>query len=70
MKGYKPINLKKLSNFFVQCTNRIGHTLRRRNSLLRHVIQGMIDGKIEVMARRGRRRKKLLHDLKNKDTGN
>jgi len=38
--------------------NWIGHILRR-NCLLRHVIEGKIEGKIEVMGRRGRRRKQL-----------
>jgi hypothetical protein len=37
-----------------------------RNCLLKHVIDGKIEGRIEVMGRRGRRRKKLLDDLKEK----
>ena len=41
--------------------NWIGHILRR-NCLLQQVIEGKI--KIEVTRRRGRRRKKLLDDLK------
>ena len=45
--------------------NWIGHSLRR-NCLLKHVIEGKIHGRIEVMRRRGRRRKKLLEDLKEK----
>jgi len=32
--------------------------------LLNHVTEGQIEGKIEVTGRRGRRRKKLLDDLK------
>jgi hypothetical protein len=44
-------------------TNRIGHILRR-NCLLRQVIKGNIKGEIEVTGRRGRRRRKLLDDLK------
>jgi hypothetical protein len=40
----------------------IGHILRR-NCLLKEVTEGKIKGQIEVTRRRGRRRKKLLHDL-------
>jgi hypothetical protein len=36
----------------------------RRNCLLRQVIEGKIKGRIEVTGRRGRRRWKLLDDLK------
>jgi hypothetical protein len=36
----------------------------RRNFLLRQVIEGKIKGGIEVTGRRGRRRRKLLDDLK------
>ena len=43
--------------------NLIGHILRR-NCLLQQVIEGKIKGQIEVTRRRGRRRKKLLDDLK------
>ena len=46
-------------------TNWIGHILRR-NCLLQQVIEGKIKGQIEVKRRRGRRRKKLLDDLKNR----
>jgi hypothetical protein len=45
--------------------NWIGHSLRR-NCLLRHVIEGKVEGKTEVMGRRGGRRKRLLDDLKEK----
>jgi hypothetical protein len=41
----------------------IGHILRR-NCLLKHVIEGKIDGRINVTGRQGRRRKQLLDDLK------
>jgi hypothetical protein len=41
----------------------IGHLLRS-NCLLRQVIGGKIKGGIEVTGRRGRRRRKLLDDLK------
>ena len=43
--------------------NWIGHILRR-NCLLQQVIEGKINGQIEVTRRRGRRCKKLLDDLK------
>jgi hypothetical protein len=36
----------------------------RRNCLLQQVIKGKIKGGIEVTGRRGRRRKKLMDDLK------
>jgi hypothetical protein len=36
----------------------------RRNCLLQRVIEGKIKGGIEVTGRRGRRRRKLLDDLK------
>jgi hypothetical protein len=43
--------------------NWIGHILRR-NCLLQRIIEGKIKGGIEVTGRRGRRRRKLLDDLK------
>jgi hypothetical protein len=43
--------------------NWIGHILRR-NCLIQRVIKGKIEGGIEVRGRRGRRRRKLLDDLK------
>ena len=45
--------------------NGIGHILRR-NCLLKQVIEGKIRGEMEVKIRRGRRRKKLLDDLKDR----
>ena len=45
--------------------NWIGHILRR-NCLLQRVIERKIKGQIEVTRRRGRRRKKLLDDLKDR----
>jgi hypothetical protein len=44
-------------------TNWIGYILRR-SCLLQLVIEGQIKGGIEVTGRRGRRRRKLLDDLK------
>jgi len=43
--------------------NWIGHILRR-NCLLQRVIEGKIKGRLEATARRGRRRRKLLDDIK------
>ena len=45
--------------------NWIGHILRR-NCFLQQFIEGKIKGQIEVKRRRGRRRKKLLDDLKDR----
>ena len=45
--------------------NWIDHILRR-NCLLKQVIDGKIKGQIEVRRRQGRRRKKLLDDLKDR----
>jgi hypothetical protein len=43
----------------------IGHILRR-NCFLKHVIKGKLEGMIEMIGRRGRRRKQLLDELKEK----
>jgi len=45
--------------------NWIGHILRR-NCLLKQVIEGKIKGEMDVARRRGRRRQKLLDDLKDR----
>ena len=45
--------------------NWIGHILRR-NCLLKQVIEGKVKGGMEVTRRRGRRRKNLLDDLKDR----
>jgi hypothetical protein len=45
--------------------NWIGHILRR-NCLLQRVIEGKLQGGIEVTGRQGRRRRKLLDGLKEK----
>ena len=45
--------------------NWIGHVLRR-NCFVKHIIEGKIKGQIKVTRRRGRRRKKLLDDLKDR----
>ena len=43
----------------------VGHMLRR-NCLVKQVIEGKIKGEMEVTRRQGRRRKKLLDDLKDR----
>jgi hypothetical protein len=45
--------------------NLIGHMLRS-NCLLKHVIEGKIDGRIKMMGRRGRKHKLLLDEIKGK----
>jgi hypothetical protein len=45
--------------------NLIGHTLRR-NWLLTYNVGGKIEGRADVTQRRGRRRKQVLEDLKEK----
>jgi hypothetical protein len=47
--------------------NWIGHILHR-NCLLKHVIEGKLEGRIEMMRRRGRRRKQPVDDLKENRT--
>jgi hypothetical protein len=49
----------------VRKANWIGHILRR-NCLLKRVIEGKLEGRIEMRGRRGRRRKHILDDLKEK----
>jgi hypothetical protein len=46
--------------------NWLGHILRR-NSLLKHVTEGKIEGRREVTGRRGRRRKQLLVTLSKRE---
>jgi hypothetical protein len=47
----------------IRKANWIGYIIHR-NCLLKHVTEGKIEGRIEVMGRRGRRRKQLLDDIK------
>jgi hypothetical protein len=50
--------------------NGIGHILRR-NCLLKDIIEGKLEGRLEMTGRRGRRGKQLLYGLKEReDTGN
>jgi hypothetical protein len=45
--------------------NWIGH-ISRRNCLLKHIIEGKVEGRIGVTGRRRRRHRQLLDDLKKK----
>jgi hypothetical protein len=45
----------------------IGHILRR-NCLLRHVIEGKLEGSVEMTGRRGRMHRQLPGDLKKRET--
>jgi hypothetical protein len=47
----------------IRKANWIGHTFRR-NCLLKHIIEGKIEGKRKVMGIPGRGRTQLLHGLK------
>ena len=64
-------SINDLWSIFVSCkivkrkANWIGHILRR-NCLLKQVIEEKIKGEMEVTRRRGRRRKKLLDELKDR----
>jgi len=61
------IRVKEQRNILNEISKRkanwIGHILRR-NCLLQQFIEGKIEGGIEVTGRRGRRRRKLLDDPK------
>jgi len=63
--------VKEQRNIIHICTvkrrkaNWIGHILRV-NCLLKYVIEGKIEGRVEVTGRRGRRRKQLRDDHKEK----
>ena len=61
------LRVKELGNILHEISERkanwIGHVLRR-NCLLQRIIEGKLNGGIEVRGRRGRRRRTLLDDLK------
>jgi hypothetical protein len=61
------LKIKEQRNILHEISNRkanwIGRILRR-NCVLRRVIEGKIKGGIEETGRRGKRRRKLLDDLK------
>jgi hypothetical protein len=61
------LRVKKQRNILHEIRKRkanwIGHILRR-NCILQRVIEGKLQGRIEVTGRQGRRRRKLLDDLK------
>jgi hypothetical protein len=54
-----------LHRIYRRKANWIGHILRR-NCLPKHVTEGKLEGRTEMTGRRGRRRKQLLDDLKEK----
>jgi hypothetical protein len=60
---YQPLLCAGYDLHLFRKRNWIGHILRR-NCLQQRVIEGKIKRRIEVTGRRGRRRKKLLGDLK------
>jgi hypothetical protein len=64
------LRVKEQSNILHEISKRkakwIGHILRR-NCLLQRVIEGKIKGEIEVTGRRGRRRRNLLDELKERE---
>jgi hypothetical protein len=66
MKKYY-LRVKEQRNILYEISKRkanwIGHILRR-NCLLQQVIEGKIKEGIKVIGRRGRRRRKILNDLK------
>jgi hypothetical protein len=61
------LRVKEQRNILHEITKRkanwIGHILRR-NCILQRVIEGKIQGRIDVTGRRGSKRRKLLDDLK------
>jgi hypothetical protein len=62
----RAVDQKHLESFEMWCrrkANWIGHILHRK-CLLQRVIEGEVQGGIEVTGRQGRRRRKLLDDLK------
>jgi hypothetical protein len=63
------LRVKELRNILHEISKRkanwIGYILRR-NCLIKQVIEGKINSGIEVTGRRGRRRSKLLDDLKDR----
>ena len=55
--------VKEERNIIHTVKRRIGYMLRR-NCLVKHIIEGKIEGGIQVTGRKGRRLKQLLDDLK------
>ena len=50
----------------VKDRNILSKIKRRKTNFIGHVIEGRIDGEIEVTGRQGRRRKQVLDDFKEK----
>ena len=59
------LRVNEQRNILREIRKRFGHILRR-NCLLKQVLEGKIKGEMDVTRRRGRRRKKLLDDLKDR----
>jgi hypothetical protein len=59
-KSFNKIDLNR------RLCNWIGHILRR-NCLLRHVVGGKIEGRMDVTGRQGRRPKQLLNNLRKRE---
>jgi len=65
MKCYRRPRRRGMYQIHRRKANWIGHILGRRR-LLKHIIEVKKEGRIHVVGRRGRRRKKLLDDFKEK----
>ena len=68
MRNEEVLHIVKDERIILQTLNRrkavwIGHILRR-NSILKHVIEGKMEGRIQIVKRRGRRCMQLQDDLK------
>ena len=57
------LRVKEQRNILHEIRKRKANWILRRNCLLQRVIEGKIQGGIEVTRRQGRRRRKLLDDL-------
>jgi hypothetical protein len=65
MESYLRVNLLGPGpSCYKKIIYRAAGSQRLGNTVLQHVIEGKIKGGIEVTGRRGRRRRKLLDDLK------
>ena len=58
------LRVKEQRNILHEIRKRKANRILRRNCILQRVTEGKIQGGIEVTGRQGRRRRKLLYDLK------